>query len=66
MWRCVMDSIISEIANVGLTILFFLIAVGTINWLRCGKWWISIMQNYMLNYITFGIMLHILKCIGID
>jgi hypothetical protein len=32
-----MDSIISEIANVGLTILFFLIAVGTINWLRCGK-----------------------------
>ena len=32
-----MDSIISEIANVGLTILFFLIVVGTINWLGCDK-----------------------------
>ena len=28
-----MDSIINEIANVGLTILFFLIGIGVINWL---------------------------------
>jgi len=32
-----MDSIINEIANVGLTILFFLIGIGVINWLRGGK-----------------------------
>ena len=32
-----MDSIISEIANVGLTLLFLLIAMGVMNWLGGGK-----------------------------
>tara|TARA_R100000995_G_C3377249_1_gene74420 strand:- start:338 stop:487 length:150 start_codon:yes stop_codon:yes gene_type:complete len=32
-----MDSIINEIANVGLTILFFLIAILVINWVGGNK-----------------------------
>ena len=33
----IMDSIINEIANVGLTVLFFLIAMVVINWVGNGK-----------------------------